>query len=64
MEAFAGEVFVGCAHELAELGRAIDSAELAPPRSGMSAVVLTGRAICVPFRARRLRFATVNHGHS
>jgi hypothetical protein len=45
MEAFAGEVFVGCAHELAELGRAIDSAELAPPRSGMSAVVLTGRAI-------------------
>jgi hypothetical protein len=28
------------------------------------AVVLTGHAISVPFRARRLRFATVNHGHS
>ncbi len=28
------------------------------------AVVLTGRAISVPFPARRLRFATVNHGHS
>jgi hypothetical protein len=27
-------------------------------------VVLTGRAISVPFRARRHRFATVNHGHS
>jgi hypothetical protein len=28
------------------------------------AVVLTGRAISVPFRARRHRFATVSHGHS
>jgi hypothetical protein len=46
------------------LDRPHPSAELAPPRSGMSAVVLTGRAICVPFRPRRLRFATVNHGHS
>jgi hypothetical protein len=27
-------------------------------------VVLTGRAISVPFRARRLRFVTVSHGHS
>jgi hypothetical protein len=29
-----------------------------------AAVVLTGRAISVPFRARRLRFTTVSHGHS
>jgi hypothetical protein len=28
------------------------------------AVVLAGRAISVPFRARRHRSATVNHGHS
>ena len=28
------------------------------------AVVLTGRAISVPFRARRHRFATVSHGNS
>jgi hypothetical protein len=27
------------------------------------AVVLIGCAICVPFRARPHRFATVNHGH-
>jgi hypothetical protein len=26
--------------------------------------VLSGRAICVPFRARRHRFTTVNRGHS
>jgi hypothetical protein len=26
--------------------------------------VLTGRAISVPFPARRFRFATVSHGHS
>jgi hypothetical protein len=29
-----------------------------------SAVVLAGRAISVPFRARRHRFITVNRGHS
>jgi phosphodiesterase/alkaline phosphatase D-like protein len=29
-----------------------------------AAVVPTGRAISVPFRARRLRFITVSHGHS
>jgi hypothetical protein len=29
-----------------------------------SAVVLAGRAISVPFPARRLRFVTVNHGHA
>ena len=28
------------------------------------AVVLAGRAISVPFRARRQRFVTVSHGHS
>jgi hypothetical protein len=33
-------------------------------RQARGAVVLTGRAICVPFRARRLRCTTVNHGHS
>jgi hypothetical protein len=33
-------------------------------RQAGAAAVLTGRAICVPFRARRLRFVTVNHGHS
>jgi hypothetical protein len=27
-------------------------------------VVLAGRAISVPFRVRRLRFVTVNYGHS
>jgi hypothetical protein len=31
-------------------------------RRGEGAVVLTGRAIRVPFRARCHRFATVNHG--
>ena len=30
----------------------------------LGAVVLTGGAIFVPFRARRHRFATVSHGHS
>jgi hypothetical protein len=33
-------------------------------RQAGAAAVLTGRAICVPFRARRLRFVTVNHGRS
>jgi hypothetical protein len=33
-------------------------------RQAGAAAVLTGRAICVPFPARRLRFLTVNHGHS
>jgi hypothetical protein len=33
-------------------------------RQAPSHVILTGRAISVPFRARPLRFATVNHGHS
>jgi predicted ATPase len=40
MEAFAGEVFVGRAHELAELGRAIDAA-----RAGSgTAVLVAGEA--------------------
>jgi hypothetical protein len=33
-------------------------------RPAGTAVVLTGRAISVPFRARCLRFVTVKHGHS
>src|SRR5512132_829866 len=33
-------------------------------RQAQAAVVLTGRAISVPFPARRHRSATVNHGHS
>jgi hypothetical protein len=40
------------------------SPERAPSLPGGAALVLTGRAICVPFRARRLWFATVSHGHS
>jgi hypothetical protein len=40
------------------------SPELLPSPPGRSQVILTGRAIPVPFRSRRLRFATVNHGHS
>jgi hypothetical protein len=40
------------------------SPELMPPLPAERHVVLTGRAISVPFRARHHWFATVNHGHS
>ena len=40
------------------------SPELIPSPPGPNRSGPTGRAISVPFRARRHRFATVNHGHS
>jgi GrpB-like predicted nucleotidyltransferase (UPF0157 family) len=40
------------------------SPEVVPPLPGARRVVLNGRAISVPFPARRRRFATVSHGHS